>query len=339
LITNIDKWSILAGIRFLLASIVAVNHLVDYTPLGWLGFISAFGAFEAILGFLLISGYSISVSYTKQPQGFLWRRILRLYPIYFTAMAATYLSFVVLKVPPPHAATLILNALFLNQLVTSDSFVGPAWSLSLEFWLYCLTPFLMRLPMTLTRLMVFGSFACYLIYTILRTLSHMPYYSGVGFGANLLLLSFIWLAGLRLARSGGEKTALRDIGFIFAGHIALDAIIQFGWRLKHHALSNFFSNDAVGFVLQSATLLFVYFAFKHLVLAARPATHRSWLLRFVGDISYPLYLLHAAVYGLLVHLGFKNPLLFYGMAVLVSALVYASLDFYSKRRHQQVGTN
>src|SRR5208282_3851468 len=118
--------------------------------------------------------------------------------------------------------------LFLNQLFTTNSFVGPAWSLSLEFWLYCLTPFLMRLPASFIRFIVFGSFGSYLVYTILRTLFHMPYYSGVGFGANLLFLSFIWVAGLRLARSGSEDdTALRDIGIIFGGHIALAVCIQF----------------------------------------------------------------------------------------------------------------
>jgi len=338
--TSIDKWSILAGIRFILASIVAINHLADYIPLGCLGFIPEFGAFEAILGFLLISGYSISVSYSKQPEGFLLRRILRLYPIYFTAMAATFLAFILLKVPPPHIGTLVINALFLNQLLTTTSFVGPAWSLSLEFWLYCLTPLLMLMPMSRTRWIVFGSFVCYIIYTILRTISHLPYYSGAGFGINLFLLSFIWVAGLRLARAGdNDKTVLRDIGIIFGCHIALGAAVQFGSRLKHHSVSSFFSHDAIGFAMQSATLLLVYFAFKHLVIAERPSLHRSWFLRLLGDISYPLYLLHAAIYGILARLGLRTPTLFYLIAVLVSASVYWSLDFYSKKRHQQIGTS
>src|ERR1700722_6308061 len=154
-IKSIDKWSILAGVRFLLASIVAIEHLNDYTPVGYLGVFAVFGAFEAILGFLLISGYSISVSYAKQPEGFLLRRIFRLYPIYLTAMAVTYLAFILNHVAKPGLLVLSINALFLNQLVTTDSFVGPAWSLSLEFWLYCLAPVLMVLSMGYTRLIVF----------------------------------------------------------------------------------------------------------------------------------------------------------------------------------------
>jgi hypothetical protein len=48
---NIDKWSLLAGLRFILASIVAINHLDHFTTLGWLACIPKFGPFEAILGF------------------------------------------------------------------------------------------------------------------------------------------------------------------------------------------------------------------------------------------------------------------------------------------------
>jgi peptidoglycan/LPS O-acetylase OafA/YrhL len=338
--TTIDKWSILAGVRFLLASIVAISHLNDYAPLGCLGFIPLFGAFEAIMGFLLISGYSISASYAKQPTGFLWRRIMRLYPIYLTAMVVTYLAFILLEKPAPPLIVLAENALFLNQLVTNTSFVGPAWSLSLEFWLYCLTPILIVLSKSWIRVIIFSSFACYLVYTVLRTLSHMPYYSGVGYGANLIFLSFIWIAGLRLARSGGgDKRALRDIGIIFGCHIALAAAIQFGFRLKHHAASSFFFHDTIGFAMQSATLLFVYFVFKHLIISERPSLHRSWFLRFLGDVSYPLYLLHAALFAMLVHFGLKTPILLYLTAVSVSALVYWLVDFYSKKRHQQIGTS
>jgi len=334
---KIDKWSILAGLRFLSASIVAIQHLEDYAPAGWLGFVSKFGTFEAVLGFLLISGYSISISYAKQPDGFLWRRIVRLYPIYITAMAATYLAFYLLKVSSPAPLTLLVNFLFLNQLFTTVSFVGPAWSLSLEFWLYCMALGLMHLSNLHTRLIVFVSFICYLIYTVFRTTSHLPYYSGVGFGLNLILLSFIWTAGLRLARMGGQdKSALRDIGVIFACHIALAVIIQLGSRFRHHALADFFRYDALGYVMQSFTLISIFFIFKHLVITNRPLLHRSWFLRLLGDISYPLYLLHAAIYAMLAHFGLKMPILFYLTAVAISALVYWVIDLYSKRRHLQL---
>jgi peptidoglycan/LPS O-acetylase OafA/YrhL len=338
--TKIDKWSILAGVRFILASIVAIDHLADYTSLGWLSFVPLFGAFEAVFGFLLISGYSISISYAKQPQGFLLRRLYRLYPIYLAAMACTYVAFVLLKVRPPSVIYLAFNALFMNQLFTDVSFVGPAWSLSLEFWLYCLAPLMMGLPMKRVRAIIWGSFASFVVYTILRTLLHLPYYSGLGYGGNLLFLAFVWLAGLRLARAKGDATAaMRDIGIIFGCHIALMVAIQIASRLKHHEICAFFRDDLIVYIMEAATLFFVYWVFKTLVVPERPALHRSRFLRWIGDISYPLYLLHAAVYGIIgSYFGFKNPVLLYLAAVIFSALVYWSLDFYSRKRHQQIGT-
>jgi peptidoglycan/LPS O-acetylase OafA/YrhL len=340
-VTGIDKWSILAGLRFVLASIVAFNHLKDFASLGFLGFIPMFGPFEAILGFLLISGYSISASYAKQPEGFLLRRIFRLYPIYVAAIVITCLADILMQIKLPNVTTFLINALFLNQMVTNSSFVGPAWTLSLEFWLYCLAPLLMTLSHKSTRLIVYCSFTCFAIYTMLRTLAHMPYYSGIGFGANLLFLSFIWVAGFRLARSSFEdKTALRDIAVIFCGHIALAVAIQFGSHVKRHTITLFFTGgDALAYVMQAITLLFVFLVFKYLVVAERPALKRSWFLRLLGDISYPLYLLHAALFIIFAHFGLKNPALFYLFAVLASGCVYWSFDFYSKRRHLQAALN
>ena len=339
-VIGIDKWSVLAGVRFLLASVVAVNHLGAYTSLGFLAFIPKFGPFEAILGFLLISGYSISVSYTKQPYGFLGRRIQRLFPVYLAAIAATYMAGLVEGSPHPSIGNLVVNALFLNQLFTSTSFVVPAWSLSLEFWLYCLAPVLVRIPPARTRLLIYCSFACYVIYTPLRSLLHLPYYSGVGFGANLVLLSFIWIAGLRLALVQGQReTAMRDIRILLGGHILMVIGIQFMYRAKNHAIPEFFNNDLYGFAMQFATLAFVYLVFAHLVIAPRPGVRRSWLLRFMGDVSYPLYLLHAPIYVFLAKAGLVNPLWYYLAAVCLSAVVYQAFDFYSKKRHQQIGTN
>jgi peptidoglycan/LPS O-acetylase OafA/YrhL len=249
-------------------------------------------------------------------------------------MAVTYFAVILLQETRPDAITIGINLLFLNQVFTTTSMVGAAWTLSLEFWLYCLTPCLMMLSNRSIRWTAFGSFACYLVYTALRTLWHLPYYAGTGFGANLILLSFVWLAGLRLVRSSREdKSALRDIGLIFTVHIGLGFLIQLGYRFKHHDLGTFISQDLVDYLMQSATLLLVFLIFKHLVVVERPAVKRSRFLRMLGDISYPLYVLHIALYGIFTYFGLKMPALFYLLAVLVSAGVYWSLDIYSKRRH------
>lgn len=330
----IEKWSLLAGLRFLLASIVAVNHLPDFIPIGGWSVIPRFGAFEAILGFLLISGYSIGASYMKQPDGFVWRRIKRIYPVYLASIALVYLVFMLDQSNLPSVWVVLANVLFLNQIVTATSFVGPAWSLALEFWLYCLTPLLFLIHDANLKKLVWLSFGAFVVYTCGRTLFHWNYYSGLGFGLNLLLLSFIWVAGLRLARNGQQpKPILMEVGLIFSAHILLSAAIQFASRWKHGEVAGFFLADLPGFALQACTLILVLWSFFRLLTVKEKRAPASAWLRTLGDISYPLYLVHIPVYFFVKRAGFSSPLLYFAAAVVFSALMYKVLDLYSQRRH------
>jgi peptidoglycan/LPS O-acetylase OafA/YrhL len=83
------SWELLALIRFLLAAIVMVSHsgtTVLANPL--FRWIADFGAFTAVLAFLILSGYSIGHSYDRKADGFYRRRLLRIYPMY--ALAISY---------------------------------------------------------------------------------------------------------------------------------------------------------------------------------------------------------------------------------------------------------
>ena len=336
---NVEQWSLLAAIRFVLASIVAINHLPEFVAIGALDIVPRFGAFEAILGFLLISGYSIGASYQKEPDGFLMRRVMRVYPIYLVSLALACLVHPMDHGSLPSASVLLVNILFLNQLITASSFVGPARSLSLEFWLYCLTPLLFKLKdVTLNRL-VWLSFVSYLIYTCGRTLFHWVYFSGVAYGLNLLLLSYAWLVGLRMARNASDtKPVLRQIGVIFLGHIALAISIQFASAWTNNRVSFFFQHDLIGFALQACTLALLFCIFwqiKHPQISHSEQVRPVAWLRTLGDISYPLYLVHISVYALLQRTALQSPGLYYLMAVAVSYLIYKVVDRYSQRRHQR----
>jgi peptidoglycan/LPS O-acetylase OafA/YrhL len=95
--------------------------------------------------------------------------------------------------------------LFLSQLVTTESYIGPAWSLSLEVWMYALTPFLVTLRQRTMYALIGTSLTTFVVYTCLRTLIDAPYFAGVGYGANLLLLSFPWLLGFMLGTQANKK--------------------------------------------------------------------------------------------------------------------------------------
>jgi peptidoglycan/LPS O-acetylase OafA/YrhL len=73
--------------RFLLASIVAVAHISDFEKSPFSMFCAAsLDAKAAVVGFLVISGFSIAASLDRDPNGFYFRRFKRIYPIYFFAV-------------------------------------------------------------------------------------------------------------------------------------------------------------------------------------------------------------------------------------------------------------
>ncbi len=329
-----EKWSGLAGLRFLLAFIVAVTHLANYTPLGAWGVLPSFGSFEAILGFLLISGYSIGASYAKEPRGFLVRRAKRIYPVYLASLALSYIVYVLANSEHPAWWVTLSNGLFLNQILTQNSMVSSAWSLALEFWLYCLTPWLLRTDGPTLRRLMFASFGAYLLHTCGRTLLQWDYYADVGYGGNLLFLSFAYLAGLRLAREPqASRSVLRDIAIMFTLHIGLATAIQLASSWRRGAMDAFLRDGIDAYILQACTLAVVLWAFRAIMMRPANDVPASRLLRLLGDVSFPLFLIHLPLYYLLDRAGFNSATFFLGSALAAAFVLYMAVDRYSQRRH------
>jgi peptidoglycan/LPS O-acetylase OafA/YrhL len=334
---GVDRWSLLALLRFALAFIVAVNHLAEYATLGPLAWIPKFGAFEAILGFLLVSGYAVGASYRKSPDGFYLRRAWRVYPVYLASMVITFIA-TPAELTPSLLAVLALNLLFLNQLFTTTSYVGPAWSLSLEVWLYAITPVLARLSPERIRWLVMGSLAFYVANTCGRTLFHWPYPAWQGWGLNILTLAFPWLLGFLLSNpQAAKRPLLRWIALALAVHVALALVIQFGFRLKHAALDSFWGVDAPEFVFRSLTLLAVWWCLRYAVTPASAGVKRTrsaWLV-LMGDVSYPLYLTHIPVAVICNSYGIRDPYLILGAMMCFASVIYLLVDSYSRGREKR----
>lgn len=325
-----ERWSLLALARFWLAFVVAVNHLRAFTDIGWLRVIPIFGAFEAILGFLLISGYSIAESFRHKSVGFYWRRTKRIYPVYIASI-----GFALWAYSPlwnwQFGLLLAANVFFLNQLVTTYSLVGPAWSLSLEAWLYALTPLIAKLREKTLAVMVIISLVFYAAYTCGRSLFDWPYYSNAGYGINLPALAFMWIMGFWLSASRNKPFVLKLVAFVFFYHIALNALIQGAYRFKHDALG-LYIGDLSAYFWRALNLAIVWLIFRHIMREERSGPRFRWM-SFCGDISYPLYLLHMSVYVILIRYQITNPVLMLLIAIAASAAVYLAFDAYSRRRH------
>ena len=327
-----SNWDALSLLRFGLALVVAVAHVQKITPgLGWLGRMADMASFEAVLGFLLISGFSIGHSIQHKPRGFFARRLWRIYPVYLAALVLTYAvgrePFTAL-----FAGHFFLNLFFLNQVFTENSYVAPAWSLSLEIWLYTLAPFLIRRRATTLEFLAGASFACYLLYTCGRSLWHWPGYTGTLGGLNLPTLAFVWIAGFYLSVSPAKSRPLKLAGFLLAAHLILTIGIQAIFRFKHRDLHDFAAVDLVDFLGHALPLLVAFLVFCG-VMAHRfsftTAQHR--LCRFCGDVSYPLYLVHLPAFAFCLAVT-RNPALLLLAALALATAVYLSVDFYSRRR-------
>ncbi len=85
------NWPVLALARFVLAFIVVSAHAVNYTSApGPLGLVGHFNPFNAVMGFLLISGLSIGKSILSVREGFFIRRVKRIYPVYMASILLFY---------------------------------------------------------------------------------------------------------------------------------------------------------------------------------------------------------------------------------------------------------
>jgi peptidoglycan/LPS O-acetylase OafA/YrhL len=228
---------------------------------------------------------------------------------------------------------LVLNLFFLNQIFTSTSFVGPAWTLATEVWLYCLAPLFLKLNFKQLFAIIYTSLICYCAYTCGRTLFHWNYYSGTQYGINLLFLAFIWVIGFTLAVYPQNKKFISiNIALIFLLHIGLTAGIQGLHRYKHQELSHFFLKDLIVYVAKSICLTFVYYVVIYNGRIPKFSKHVNKLFNVLGNISYPLYLTHIITFKLLTKLNINNVALMIAFALVISYFIYWAFDSYSKKR-------
>ncbi len=330
--TGKTNWEILSFARFVLAFVVMISHLEKYSEIGYLKLITYLGFFEAVFGFLLISGLSIGKSIAKNKKSYFKRRIQRIYPVYIICI---FLQIIVVGIHPDFQSVfmILLNLIFLNQLFTSTSFIGIAWTLALEVWLYTLAPLFLKCKKNTLYNIIYLSFFCYILYTCGRTFFHWNYYSDTKYGVNLILLAFIWLAGFGLAIfPDNKKHGSIVIAALLCGHLALTIGIQILFRIKHHQVSEIINSDIAFFIGTTCCLAFVYVVvvFNHKISPFR--TSNKKILNLLGNISYPLYLSHTTTFKILTKAHIRNSSLMILSALIVSFLIYYIFDFYSKKR-------
>lgn len=304
--TRPSTWPVLALLRFALAAVVVSTHFYWFVPPGHpLRALVPLNAFAAVLGFLFVSGYSIAHSLRRRPDGFYVRRLVRIYPAYALAIVASLVPFWVARqsviVCPlqdfkrPGLANVLINAVFGQTWVGGPlSSNAVVWTLAVEVACYAAAPLLLRLRTRTVLALLAVSATAFAVYPHL----HWFHYSLLKFGLPLLFLAWAWLAGF-------VYYALRDSVAATAMFIGGSALLV--------------GLNVTDFPLGVATT-----AVSAAVLAVAPFVRLpGWCHRpmeWLGDLSYPLYLLHLPGIQLAWVLGVRNPYLWLAAAVACGGL-------------------
>ena len=256
-------WPVLGGLRYVLALIVAVSHTKiagALNPQGdW-----RWGAFGAVMGFFLISGFSMAHSFSSDPNTpqFYRRRVLRILPLNIGACLLTFAVYLA-KGPSIHVgphelvhfptAFGFFATLFLLQglIAAANAYDGPLWSLGAEWLYYIATPLLHRRSTKallliaavsagayLTRIHIFGTYWSSSIYGISAgclfwawLIGFVYYRNRVALWAKLLLVvappALIWLQGEMFSASTSPIVAVAAALVISAApSLKLSAVAQ-----------------------------------------------------------------------------------------------------------------
>jgi peptidoglycan/LPS O-acetylase OafA/YrhL len=310
------QWSVLAGLRFWLAWIVVCHHLTHCVPLDDpLVSFHSFSGFSAVIGFLLISGYSIAHSVSKGTTGFYRRRLIRVYPLYLVAILVSCIPLAIVgheivvldgtHYTQPTLTNLVGNLFFLQGfLVFPLGSNGVVWTLSVEVVCYLLAPLLVRLNAQTLLGIIATSAGCYIVFSQLD-----PPTKDIAFlraGLPLLLLVWAWLLGFYYFFHADKNSA------------KVLVILLGSWLLGFHGgkLENF---ATFTYILSAMAVIYAP--------SIRLPPQTIAVLNYLGELSYPLYLFHtpAILLGYAV-LGLRNSFSLLLLSLICAAFFYRAID-------------
>jgi peptidoglycan/LPS O-acetylase OafA/YrhL len=292
--------------------------------------LSRLGGQSAVLGFLLISGYSIANSITRNPKKFYSRRLLRIYPLYVCAIFASLLPFLLLgstihslhgEYSQPSVATVLGNLVFMEGFVvkTIDS-NRLLWTLSIEFFCYLLAPIFIKLNNKELLLLIgisslsYASFPYY--FSKMSGASAAGFhYAFLSYGFGFILLLWAWLLGFYYFRNDQKDDA--KVLLIALGCFLLDQnkVVSARWDIATYIMS--------GIILIYSPQI-------------KPPSIIQNLLEYLGNISYPLYLFQMPVLILSFSVGVRNSFALALLVMLASVFFYHAVDVPIRLRKYQV---
>lgn len=316
-----STWALLAVTRFCLAFIVMIyighlSHFVHFSEYPLLfQKITNLGGRAAVVGFLFISGISIGYSYYHKKEGFLKRRFLRIYPLYFFAVLfAVFLQYFIgspyqlpgVTMVAAGNLTSLANFLLLQGIISIDiTYNGPLWSINVEFFLYLIVPLLFRLRLRYVFLVLITSM---LLFTFQESfIRQMDLY-----GAKIAIYAWPFILGFLIA---AKKQIKYTIPFIVIGIVSIIYNVNL-------------MPDKLCWLTFSVVVVIVFFS----IYVNIKLSHRLIkAFNFLGTISYPMYLFHIPLYLLLYYYGVREALFFVSLVIIIVIPINYILDDYLKK--------
>ena len=314
----------LDGLRAIAILAVIVHHCLGI-PLLWVGV----DVFFVLSGFLITG---ILLRRKQEPRGyfsgFYFRRLFRIQPAYIASIIlyGTFFTWSLFR-PWPYYAFFGMN---IHPLLYNWPINLPVWSLAVEEQFYLLWPLVVLLVAERTLLRL--SIAVILIAPFLRA-ACTPFFAQSG--AIYMLTPFradLLCAGAALAILWGHRSARFEE--VLRKYAWLGVIGGFGCLAGVYAFPVFrlANNTRVSNGLDYSLSLIGATALLAWALAGRGLFYRLLTLkpmRYIGQISYMMYLVHQMIEGRLVRYMPKRDTLF---PTLVITIAFASVSWYAVER-------
>jgi len=270
--------------------------------------------------FFVISGFimwTISEQRERAPGKFLWRRIVRIVPLYWLVTLAIFAKTSMLPGFSPTTAftwsNLIDSMLFIPYRSADGNILPvlyPGWTINYEMFFYLV----MTAVLFLRRSWQFPVLAAGLIGLVLAGAVMHPATAIGRTYTSAIVLEFLfgaaaaklWLSGWVPGPHAGALLGLIGLAILGAGYVLLP--------MPHYQAWRFLEAGVPALLILTAAI------------ACEPVLPRMGVLKSIGDGSYAIYLVHASVLNLTSHLRFERPivvLLAVSLSVLAGMTVHA----------------
>ena len=292
-------------LRAFAALAVAVFHACQWADINFDIGAGGVDVFFVISGFLM---WAITQEPQVTPGGFLWRRIVRVAPLYWiatlalAALAVAAPTLIPQVVPAPsHVALSLLFIPHLDPAGVAFPLLPPGWTLDYEAILYLVFAMALLAPKTWRLAIVLSALG-------LLSVLGLVINSLFTLFANPMMVEFAAGIVMAVVVARGHQLS-RGMGWSF---IALGLTIFAALRLMgiHSDLGRWYLWGAPAVMIMAGAL----------GVEASGGLPRSQALKRIGDASYSIYLCHWPIVAVTAKLmgGYRHPWLFIPAAVLLS---------------------